>query len=330
MPRTQVTDEGRPAPAWAWDRRAFFVLPILMLPIPFLVNEYILYVVNLILVYVLVGVGFNIIAGNLGQLAFASAAVWGIGAYTTAILMAHLAVPFWVAMAAASLAGALAGALAAVPALRGIRRYYLAIITLAFGELMRWLYIHGGEITEGSSGLGVPLPTLFGLPLATDTDKFYFFLAVVVLMVWATSNLLRSRVGRAFEAIKDNETAAAAVGIPTARYIVLAFAWGGFVMGVSGALYAALVRHVTPEAFNLIQLLVHFGIIMVGGLGNLAGSIIGATLLTAAPEFFREWPGFEELFFAILIILVLIFLPNGIVSLLARWIPLFRERYYRE
>lgn len=312
------------------DPRIFYAFPLAALAIPFFVNDYIQYIVNLILVYVLVGVGFNTVIGNLGQLAFANTAFFGIGAYAAGILMYHWKAPFLAALLAAGAAGALAGVLVSLPALRGIRGFYLAIITLAFGELMRWVYIHADRLTLGSMGLHVPLPDAFGYPLRDDFAKFYVFLAVVTLVVVATSNLLRSRIGRAFMSIRDNELAAASMGIPTARYIVLAFGWSGFVVGVGGALYAALVRHVSPEAFNLLELIVHFAIVVVGGLASLAGSVLGAVILTAAPEFIRDFPGFEELLLAALMIVILLFLPRGFVSLLINLVPAFRDRYYRE
>ena len=117
---------------------------------------------------------------------------------------------------------------------------------------------------------------------------------------------------------------------PAVRWLVLAFAWSGFVVGLGGAMYTALVGHVTPEAFNLIELILHFAVVMVGGLASLGGSVLGAVVLTTTPELFRSLPGVQELVLALLIIVILLFLPTGIVSLLARRLPLFRERYYRE
>lgn len=315
---------------WLSEPRIFYVVPVLALAIPFLVNDYIQYIVNLILVYVLVGVGFNIVIGNLGQLAFANAAFFGIGAYTTGLLMYHFQVPFPLALVAGGLVGAGAGALTSLPALRGVRGFYLAIITLALGELMRWVYVHAESVTLGSMGLHVPLPYIGGIALKNDYGKFYVFLVVVTALVVSTSNLLRSRFGRAFMSIRDNELAAASVGIHTARYIVLAFAWSGFVVGVGGGLYAALVRQVSPEAFNLLELIIHFAIVTIGGLASLGGSILGAVILTAAPEFIRDLPGFEELLLAALMVVILLFLPRGFVSVLAWFIPAFRDRYYRE
>ena len=159
---------------------------------------------------------------------------------------------------------------------------------------------------------------MFGWTLDTDLRRFYVFLALVVLIVAITDRLLRSRFGRAFMAIKDNEIAAAAMGIPTDRYIVLAFAWGGAVVGIGGAMFAISVGHLTPVSFDLTELMRQFAIIMVGGLASLTGAIIGAVIITAAPQVFISFPGFDELVFGLLIVLVILFLPRGLASLLAR------------
>ncbi len=309
-------------------RHVFWLIPLLLLPLPHFLNQYHQYVVNLVLMYVPVGIGFNLVVGNLGQLAFSNVAFFGIGAYTTGILMLKLGVPWWATVLPAGIMGGLAGCAASVPALRGVRSFYLAIMTLAFGELMRWSYIRLQDLTGGSMGMAVPKPDLFGWSLDTEWRKFYVFLAIAVAVVVATDRLLRSRIGRAFMAIKDNETAAAAMGIATSRYFVLGFAWSGFTVGLGGAMFAALVGHLSPESFDLIELILQFAIIMVGGLASLTGSVIGAVVITATPQIFANFPGFQELIFGLLIIGVLLFMPRGLVSLLARVHPLFRDRYH--
>ena len=311
-------------------RSAFWILPLLALPVPLFLNEYHQYVINLILVYVLVGIGFNIVVGNLGQLAFSNVAFFGIGAYASAIFTTQLGMPWWLTIIPAGLVGAIAGCAASIPALRGVRLFYLAIMTLAFGELMRWSYIRTPFLTGGSMGMTVPPAEVFGWVLETEQQKFYVFLFIVVVVVVATSRILESRIGRAFLAIKNDEKAAAAMAVPTGRYFVLAFALSGFIVGISGAMYAALVGHLSPEAFDLVQLILQFAIIMVGGLGSLVGSILGAILITTTPELFRDWPGFEELMFGVVIVLVIVFLPRGLASLFAKLHPVFRDRYYRE
>jgi branched-chain amino acid transport system permease protein len=310
-------------------RRIFWLLPVVLLPLPLWLNPYQLYVLNTALLYVPVGIGFNLVVGNLGLLAFSNVAYFGLGAYASGVLMAQFNVPWPITLLPAALIGGAAGAIASIPALRGVRLFYLAIMTLAFGELMRWTYIRWEALTGGSMGMSVPTPNLLGLTLDTDMRRFYVFVALVVILVAITDRLLRSRFGRAFMAIKDNEVAAAAMGIPTDRYIVLAFTWGGAVVGIGGAMFAISVGHLTPVSFDLTELLRQFAIIMVGGLGSLTGAIIGAVIVTVAPQVFISFPGFDELVFGLLIILVILFMPRGLASLLARAHPVFVERYYR-
>jgi branched-chain amino acid transport system permease protein len=311
-------------------RRVYYLIPVVALVIPFFANEYLLWVVNAILVYTLVTVGFNLIIGNLGQLAFVSTAFFGIGSYTTAILMVYFGVPYVLAILASAVVGGIAGFLTSVTALRGIRLYYLAIITLAFGELMRWVYLHGDRVTDGSDGLLMPSASFFWIPLDSESPKFYVFLLLTVIVVKATSNLMRSKIGRAIVAIRENESATASLGIHTARYIVLAFVWSGSVIGIAGAMFAVLTERVLPEAFGLTEVIIHFGMVLVGGTGSIVGSVLGAITLTALPEYFRQFPGMDELFFGIVIVLILLFLPKGLVSLLYRISPVFHERYYRD
>jgi branched-chain amino acid transport system permease protein len=317
------------APRRARNRHVLWIIPLLLLPLPLLLNPYQQYVVNLALVYVPVGIGFNVIVGNLGLLAFSNVAFFGIGAYSAGILMVRFDLPWWLAVVPAALSGGVAGCAASIPALRGVRLFYLAIMTLAFGELMRWLYIRWEPMTGGSMGLALPAPDLFGWVLDSEGRKFYVFLGLVLAAIVATDRLLTSRFGRAFVAIKSDELAAASIGVPTNRYITLGFAWGGCVTGLGGALYAALIGHLTPTAFDLTELILQFAIVMIGGLGSLVGSVLGAVIVTAAPELFRDLPGFQELLFGVLIILVILFLPRGLASLLARLHPVFQDRYYR-
>jgi branched-chain amino acid transport system permease protein len=310
-------------------RRILWLLPLALLPLPLWLDPYQQYVVNLVLVYVPVGIGFNVIVGNLGLLAFSNVAFFGIGAYAAGILMVRLGWPWWAAVAPAAAIGALAGCAASIPALRGVRLFYLAIMTLAFGELMRWIYIRWEPVTGGSMGMALPPADLFGWSLDSEARKFYVFLGLALVTIVATDRILRSRFGRAFVAIRSDEPAAAAVGVPTDRYITLGFAWGGAVVGIGGAMYAALIGHLTPIAFDLTELILQFAIIMVGGLGSLVGSVVGAVVITAVPELFRALPGSQELLFGVLIVGVILFLPRGLASLLARLHPLFHDRHYR-
>jgi branched-chain amino acid transport system permease protein len=307
---------------------AMLLLAAFLIAIPFYVNNYIQFVVNTIVVYCLVAVGFNIVVGYLGQLAFANAAFFGIGAYAAGLLAIHFNVPFVLCLCAAAFAGASAGAIVGIVALR-LSGYYLVVTTFAFIEFMRWAYIHGGKVTFGSSGFNVPEATIAGAVLDNDAKKYFVFLGITVAAVWATSRLLRSRFGRAIVAVRNNERAAAADGIPVIRTKVIAFMWSGLIVGLAGALYAILNGRITPDSFGLDQMLTHFVIVMVGGLGSLTGSILGAVLLTSLPEFLRNFTGIEEIVYSILLIFVIFFMPKGLGGLVVWLWPSLREPLYR-
>jgi branched-chain amino acid transport system permease protein len=301
------------------------ILAIACLP-PFFVNDYLQYIFNTILVYAVVSIGFNIVLGYAGQLAFANAAFFGVGAYATAIAMGRWGWPLLLALPFAALVTALVGLLVSLPALR-LRAYYLAIVTLAFGELLRWSYIHADWLTLGSSGLPVPTASLFGFSLASERSRYWLFLSLTVLVLWGSANLLRSRFGRAIVAVRDNEAAASAMGIAPALTKIGAFAWSGCVVGIGGGMFALLLGRINPESFDLSQLLLHFTLVMIGGLGSLVGSVAGAILLTAAPEVLRNVAGLEEIVFSLLLIGVLLFMPKGLAGLLSRS-RLLREQLY--
>ena len=293
---------------------------------PFFVNDYVQYILNSVLVYAVVAIGFNIVLGYAGQLAFANAAFFGVGSYTTAICMSRWNLPFLAARVIAALVTAIVGLIVALPALR-LRAYYLAIVTLAFGELLRWSYIHSDWLTSGSSGLPVPPASILGISLASDRARYWLFLVLTALVLWGSANLLRSRFGRALVAVRENEAAASAMGIPPALMKIAAFAWSGCIVGIAGAMFGLLLGRINPESFDLSQLLLHFTIVMIGGLGSLAGSVAGAVLLTAAPELLRNIPGLEEIVFSLMLIGVLLFMPRGLGGLFSR-IAALRERLF--
>lgn len=302
------------------------LLFVALLFLPLVVNDYAQYIVNTILVYGLVGLGFNIVLGYLGQLAFANAAFFGLGAYASTLAAVWLRIPFWASLLPTGVIGAIAGWLVCLPALR-LRRYYLAIVTLTFGELLRWVYIHADTVTGGSSGMAVPNANLFGLVVQSDAQKYYPCLVVTAALYWISRNLLRSRFGRALNAVRQNELAAASLGLAPVRVKMIAFAWSGAIVAIAGALFAMVLGRITPDSFGLSQLLLHFAIVMIGGLGSLVGSMIGAILLTAAPELLRDLAGMEEIAFAVLLMLVLVFMPQGLGGLLGRWLPALRDRF---
>lgn len=313
-----------------WKRPLFAVsLAAILICLPLVLNDYVQFVVNTMVVYSLVAVGFNVVLGYLGQLAFASAALFGIGAYSAGLSMVHLGIPLPVALLFAGVAGCISGALVGLPALR-VQGHYLAIFTLAIGELMRWVYVHADQATFGPSGFNVPQAAFLSFAGSAERSKYYLFLLVAFLGIGATSRLLRSRFGRSFVAVRNNERAAASLGISVARTKIVAFAWSSLILGLAGGLFAVLSGRVTPDSFGLSQMLLHFAIVMIGGLGSLVGSVVSAVSLTAAPELLRNAAGLEEILFSLLLIGVLLFMPKGLGGMIASRIPFFRERLHRK
>lgn len=200
-------------------------------------------------------------------------------------------------------------------------------MTLAFNELMRWAYLHSGSVGGGASGLELPDARLFGLDLDTDRSKYILILAVTILAIWMVRNIARSTVGRAIVSVGANELAAAALTVPPVRYKITAFALSGFFTAIAGALFALLLGRVAPESFNLNQLLLGFAMVMVGGMGTVAGPVLGAILLTAVPEFLRNIAGAEEILYSFLLIGLLLFMPSGLFGGLCALVPGLRERH---
>jgi branched-chain amino acid transport system permease protein len=205
--------------------------------------------------------------------------------------------------------------------------FQLAIVTLAFNELMRWVYLHSGSIGGGASGLELPDARLFGFDLVTDRSKYVVILAVTIIAIWMVRNIARSTVGRAIVSVGANELAAAALTVPPVRYKITAFALSGFFTAIAGALFALLLGRVAPDSFNLNQLLLGFAMVMVGGMGTVAGPVLGAILLTAVPEFLRNIAGAEEILYSFLLIGLLLFMPSGLFGGLCALIPSLRERH---
>jgi branched-chain amino acid transport system permease protein len=299
---------------------------LLLFAAPKLANGYVVYILAMACINVLMATGFNFVIGFLGQLVFANTAFFGIGAYSYGIIMVHTGLPFPVALLAACIVGGVAGLIVGLPALR-LTGFQLAIVTLAFNELMRWVYLHSGSVGGGASGMELPDAQFLGLDLVTDRSKYVFILAITVIAVWMVRNIARSTVGRAIVSVGAGELAAAALSIPPVRYKITAFALSGFFTAMGGALFALLLGRVAPESFSLNQLLLGFAMVMVGGMGTVAGPVLGALLLTAAPEFLRNIAGAEEILYSFLLIGLLLFMPSGLFGGLCALVPSLRERH---
>lgn len=299
---------------FTWLHRWFAPVALTaLLFLPLLTNSYVQYVVNQVVVYVIIAIGLNLLLGYAGQFAFAHAAMMGIGAYTTALLMARLGVSFWLAVPAGGIVAAAIGSLGALPAMR-MKRVYLALVTLAIAEFIQWVLVHWKAVTLGTDGVKVPVQTFFGLTLASDHHKFYLVLGFMVLLYVVAKRLVESRFGRALVAIRENEIVAQCNGISIAHTKAVVFAISAFYAGIGGALFALTLGHIVPEGYGMFQLVIHFSIVVIGGLISMFGSIVGAILLTALPEILRGVRALQELIYGVLLMVFIVAMPGGIAG----------------
>ena len=259
-------------------------LIIFLFTLPLYLPSYNIYLLNIILVNVILAVGLNILVGNTGQISLGHAGFFAIGAYATVLLMTKLQVPFFAAIIAAAFIAAFFGFIIGLPAMR-LKGPYLAIATLGFGLTIMHI-IGRWEIFGGRMGIKTP-PLDLGLPgsalsLAIEGDQkiYYLILIITILMVIGARNLMKTRVGRAFVAIRDDDIAAEVMGVNLTVYKTLSFAVSAFYAGVAGGLYAFVVTFFDPFTFNLMLSIIFLVMVVVGGLGSVPGAIMGAILIT--------------------------------------------------
>jgi branched-chain amino acid transport system permease protein len=285
--------------------------------LPAFANVYQLFIANLILVYVLLAIGLNILVGYAGQLAFANAAMFGIGAYATGLLQVRLGCSFWLAFPAGALLATAVGLLISLPALR-LSGLYLALSTLAFAQATQWVFLHWESVTFGAGGFKTPPLSFAPLPIDKPLGLYYLSLLLMVVLFLFARNLVASRVGRAFVAVRDGEVAAQSLGVDLLRYKALAFGISGFYAGLAGGLYSAMLNFVAPEGFDLFQMVLQKAMIVVGGLGSITGSLLGAGLIIVLLEALRAFKGLQEIVFGALLVGFVLCMRGGLVSLLQR------------
>src|SRR5213082_1039589 len=286
-------------------RRARWVLIAFMVAlfsIPFVAGSYWLDVTNRAAIAVIAATGLNILTGFTGQISLGNAAFLAVGAYTTAFLSSH-GMPFLVACPASGIATALAGMVFGIPSLR-LKGLYLAMATLAAHFIVEFTATHWEAVTGGVAGISIPAPAILGYAFADDRKLFFLIAPSTIAALWFARNLFRTRVGKAFVAIRDQDISAEVMGVEVFRYKLLSFAVRSFYVGVAGSLLAYQARIVSPENFPLTLAIEYLGMIIIGGLGSVLGSILGATFITLLPEALRlatgalshEYPALIQLF----------------------------------
>jgi branched-chain amino acid transport system permease protein len=298
---------------------AFGILACILLAFPFIAqNRYQVHIINTVGIYILVSLGLNIAMGYAGQFNLAMGALWGVGAYTAAILNTRLGIPFWLNLPAAMVAAGLMGAIVGLPSFK-VRSHYLAIVTIGLGEVINIILVNEQSLTGGADGISrIQMPRFFGILINTDERYYYLILAAVLLGFFVARQILKHRIGRSFRAIRDDYQAAKAMGVSTAYYQILAFVISAAYAGAAGALFAHLNTYISPDIFDFSSTLFVMTMTMVGGMGSLAGSIVGGLALPILQEYLRVIRNWQLVAYGIAIMVVVLFVPGGVMELMRR------------
>jgi len=285
--------------------------------LPFIAGDYWLYLLALAGAYGVVSVGLNLLTGLSGQISLGHAGFFAIGAYVSTIAQLKYNVPFPLALVLAITVGWLIGLGVGFPAVR-LRGLYLAIATMAFGiSVERGLY-HFKGITGGPYGLSVNPPQVMDFAFNTPSRMYFLVLAIVVVTVLFVANVIKRRPGRMLIAMRDSELAASSLGVNVPRLKVMAFAFSASLASLGGALYAPIINFISVEHFTLWLSITFVSMIVVGGLGSIAGSFLGAAFVVVLPELLRGFGGHHQLVYGVAMILVFVFWPTGLIGLLQK------------
>ncbi|MEA3468894.1 MAG: branched-chain amino acid ABC transporter permease [Thermodesulfobacteriota bacterium] len=287
------------------------VLAAVAMVIPLVANNYMLEVLTNAWFYTILCLGLNIVVGYAGLLDLGYAAFFAVGAYTTGILTSEFGVNFWLTIPAAVFCSMVAGIIIGGPTLR-LRSDYLAIVTLGFGEIVR-IIARNLEITGGASGLiGIERPTFFGIELSQGIHFYYVFLLLAIAACFISYRLQHSRLGRAWQYVREDEDAAEAMGINRVGVKLYAYVIGAMFGGVAGSFFAVKMTAISPETFTFAQsVLILLGVVL-GGMGKIPGVIVGAFALVLFPEVFRGFGSMRMLIFAIVMLIIMLYRPEGI------------------
>jgi len=291
-----------------------FLIPALSAPF---LDEYILYIFNLIFIFLIITLGYNLVMGFGGQITLCQGAFAALGAYISAVITIKLGINFWISLPIAAVITTVIGFLIGLPAVR-LSGHYLALVTLGFNTIVEIVARVWDSMTKGSFGLIVPKPVLPFVDFSKDIHFFYTNLVITAALLVIAINLVNSKVGRALTSIRDSEIASASLGISLVKYKTVAFMLSAFYGAIGGGLYGATIGLITPDDFSLYRVLKLLTMIIVGGLSSIPGTILGTAVLTILPEVLRVFKDFEELVYGIILILCLKFLPGGLISFLEK------------
>lgn len=334
--RQSTKDDGVVVTSPDYKSKMTYILPIVIvigLIAPFIASKYVLTIVILGLIYVLLGLGLNIVVGLAGLLDLGFVGFYAIGAYGLALGYENLGLGFWSMLPLAAIMAAIAGAILGFPVLR-MHGDYLAIVTLGFGEIIRLVLTNWTEFTHGPNGVSAPLPTLFGLEfkrrssdgtpfheffgLPYDSAYKYIFIYIVLFLVvlavlYVKHRLTRMPIGRAWEALREDEIACRSLGLNHVLVKLSAFMLGASTGGLAGVFFATYQGFVNPSSFTFFESALILAIVVLGGMGSTVGVVIAAFVLTVMPEMLREFADYRVLMFGVLMVVMMIWKPRGLV-----------------
>lgn len=288
---------------------AYIILPM------FLKQPYYIYLVNITGIHAIIILGLNILIGFTGMISLGHAGFFAIGAYISTKLVMDLHLPWILGFIGGALSALIVGILVGIPTNR-IKDLTLALFTLGFGISIYRILMSWPSFTGGPIGItDVPPASIFGFQLKSASEMFYLIYAILGILVAITLGMARMRVGRALLAIKEDSVAASAMGINTLYYRITAFAVSAFYCGCAGSLFAHYIGYVSPDTFTFHHSITYVSMVVVGGMGSVAGSFLGAAGLTLILEYFRTFSQYQMVFYGISIILFVVFLPKGLAGL---------------
>ncbi len=299
-----------------WNREkviGIFLLAFALIGPLVIHQNYIIHLMVMCAIYAGLACSMNIILGYTGLFSLAHAAFWGIGAYTSGILVGKLGFPIWVGFLLSGVVACIFGMIIAIPSLN-LRGDYLAIVTLGFGQIVRLIELNEQWLTNGAMGItAIPKPALFGIKFGR-VQFFYLALAITLLVMLVIYRLVKSRVGRALIAIRGDDLAAMAIGVNVRNYKILAFGIGTFCAGLMGSVYAHYITFISPDQYTFQISVNIFCMVILGGMGTTIGPVLGAIVLTLLPEVMRTFDVYRMIIVGLLMVLCMIFRPQGIIG----------------
>lgn len=285
---------------------------------------YLLHILIVMLIYIILTLSLNLIIGFSGQVSLGHAAFYGIGAYISSILVVNFSVPYAIALVLAAVGAGIFGVLLGIPTLR-LKDDYLAIVTLGFGLILVVVALNIRYLGGTDGFMGIPSPVIFGIKFASKVRFLTVSLVLAIITILFMYRIRVSRIGRALSAIRDDETVAQVMGINTTKYKVMVFGIGSAFAGIAGSLYSSYVHFIDPHTFGLSTSIVILCMVVLGGIGSIAGSIVGAAILTFLPELLRvvikgipgisdRFPDFQTLAYGLLLVFIIIIRPQGLLG----------------